>query len=919
MPTSVIPEWEPEIDRICRDCSESPRRSVLVQGPVGSGKTSLLSGVAVRLAPTHFVARVRGRASTRDASYLSLEHLVDAGLSEQSPPAVAFGHLRQGLLRRAAGRPVAITVDNSEFVDPLSLALISLLTSSEPVAVVAASDDADTVPEFAQLVAAGVMRRFRMAPLGFATVSRIVSDHLGGAVTAGTVEYLHELSGGNPLMLHVALQVGLEEGWIAAHSGVWAATPSGTWAADAALSDLLVRLLARVDGPERHALEVLAVLGALPLDGALALVTASALPALERLGLVGFDEGPTVRIVGPGVEAAVRSSLEPGRVRDIWAATTRALPEMMAEPHLGGVHVLPALRAGVPVPAEGILAAAERTSREPAPAASEELLAHVPADESRARLVHARNLYGLGRFGAALKQVRPARAGLRDRGDVERAVQGWRLETGLLLDTTGDVRAAGRLVAELRAWLAEVGRPDLLPTADALDAVCRWFAGDHAAAIGAYRDGAGSGDEESGTVVALVAAEALAVTGQQEEALGIVRRLDAAGRPAATGPDADPYTEDVVAVTPWRVLLLCGLWDRCLAAMRAQRRRHAGRLSRAGASTEYAEAMLLAVVGRPAEAEDLFLATVAPGAGQGPDDDVRHGVATLLAAARSRPGRPRPPDLVAASRGRVPPVRRSRYAAYAAGLCAALGAGLQRGSDAALGGILDVAADARGRGEAGYEAIALLLGAQILQDPQRGTIRPVDPHPLATLERGSARGPGGVARGATSTRLLGELAGASARNDGLIGAQCAALARGIRESDPRALLRAADLAARGGNPALRDVCAQAGLRLARRDGRDDLTRELRDRMRHPDAGPAGGSGAPTGEAPGTAARDGLSARERDVVRRAAAGEANGDIARALGISVRTVETHLHHAYRKLGVSGRRELAAAGVGPADRAG
>jgi DNA-binding NarL/FixJ family response regulator len=43
---------------------------------------------------------------------------------------------------------------------------------------------------------------------------------------------------------------------------------------------------------------------------------------------------------------------------------------------------------------------------------------------------------------------------------------------------------------------------------------------------------------------------------------------------------------------------------------------------------------------------------------------------------------------------------------------------------------------------------------------------------------------------------------------------------------------------------------------------------------------------------------------------AADGMANKEIAQALFVTVRTVEAHLHHAYLKLDISSRRELAEA---------
>jgi len=50
--------------------------------------------------------------------------------------------------------------------------------------------------------------------------------------------------------------------------------------------------------------------------------------------------------------------------------------------------------------------------------------------------------------------------------------------------------------------------------------------------------------------------------------------------------------------------------------------------------------------------------------------------------------------------------------------------------------------------------------------------------------------------------------------------------------------------------------------------------------------------------------------ERDVGRLVAAGLTNPEIGVRLAISRRTVETHLSHAFRKLGLASRTQLAAA---------
>jgi DNA-binding CsgD family transcriptional regulator len=54
----------------------------------------------------------------------------------------------------------------------------------------------------------------------------------------------------------------------------------------------------------------------------------------------------------------------------------------------------------------------------------------------------------------------------------------------------------------------------------------------------------------------------------------------------------------------------------------------------------------------------------------------------------------------------------------------------------------------------------------------------------------------------------------------------------------------------------------------------------------------------------------LTPREREIALLAATGAASKDIAQALTLSVRTVDNHINHAYSKLGITTRRDLATA---------
>jgi DNA-binding CsgD family transcriptional regulator len=116
-----------------------------------------------------------------------------------------------------------------------------------------------------------------------------------------------------------------------------------------------------------------------------------------------------------------------------------------------------------------------------------------------------------------------------------------------------------------------------------------------------------------------------------------------------------------------------------------------------------------------------------------------------------------------------------------------------------------------------------------------------------------------------------------------------ALRRARRRSDARVPLREG-----------LELASRCGAQVLARRARDELlatgARPRRDRLIGPEA---------------------LTASERRVARMAAEGRSNPEIAQALFLTRRTVETHLTHAYRKLGIGSRAELAMAlGTPPPD---
>ncbi|MFD1212055.1 LuxR C-terminal-related transcriptional regulator, partial [Arthrobacter sp. GCM10027362] len=137
---------------------------------------------------------------------------------------------------------------------------------------------------------------------------------------------------------------------------------------------------------------------------------------------------------------------------------------------------------------------------------------------------------------------------------------------------------------------------------------------------------------------------------------------------------------------------------------------------------------------------------------------------------------------------------------------------------------------------------------------------------------------------------LPDLAAVAEQVQGPYARACASFTSGLPAEDSAALLAAARLAAGEGDAVFSREAARLALALA---GGDTAMMRAAQQYIHADSA---GFDFCVGRLGGGQA---LTARERDVAGLVAAGWSNADIARHFGVSVRTVEGHLHKLYAKL--------------------
>jgi DNA-binding NarL/FixJ family response regulator len=399
----VLLDRDAELDALDRQLSaigSGSGRVVVVEGPAGIGKSSLLDAVA-RSAGAHgvTVVRARGGPFEQDATWGIARQLFDplrfqpgwseltagaAALSQraldpQAPePALAGDAVHaavHGLVWLACNlaerAPALLMVDDVHWADAASLRWLVHLAGrldELPLGVLCAARAGEPpgAPELlAELLAAAPEPPVRPRPLGPAAVEALVAERLP-AGDAAFAHACHAVTAGNPFLLRVLLGQLVAEG----------ITPDAATAEQLSAfgSDQIARnverQLARL--PDRGLAHALAVLGhdaslrhAARLARLDARSAARAADALRAAGLVhGRDR---LALAHPLIAAALYANLAPGE-RALWHAdAARLLADERADPERVALHLLRTDPQGDAATVAALRAAAASASARGAP------------------------------------------------------------------------------------------------------------------------------------------------------------------------------------------------------------------------------------------------------------------------------------------------------------------------------------------------------------------------------------------------------------------------------------------------------------------------------------------------------------------------------------------------------------------------
>lgn len=829
-------------------------RIVLLTGEPGVGKSRIAAEAGrLRAEAGDLVLTLHGHPVLATVPLGVAGAVVPAGAPADDPVAL-FAAVRSHLSALAAGRRVVLQADSVAILDPVTTGLVAQLVAARAITLLATMRDGDPLPE--QLAAQWSpddCTRLDVPPLTPAQAGELIQAGLGAPVAWHVTDELHAASGGNPLYLRELVLGAVASRRLELVAGVWQLT--GEPVATPALTELVLAQVRRLDAAERDVVERLAVCGALPvrhLPGA-----EHALAHLEEIGIVAVEAVDlTVRIAQPQYGGVVRDGLSVLRR----AAIAREQADLLEADGRDADALRIArwrLDAGARLDDDVLRAAAEQAALTRDHRTVERLTSASTGEDPRLLLLRGEALGRLGRLTEALETLDAASA--RTTGAEPALALRIAMATAFahasVVDGTGDgLRVLDALPVPLRENPAVVLVRATLAMYEHRASDARRMLDEVAPAF--------AGTPQDRAVHAHALAPVLSFQGEDEAAIAAARfALETAAEPGTAGPVPRAALEGTYA----EVLLQAGrLPEAFEAGIRALRQATAGDDQ---FTTRYLEFVLGRIElerGRLEAAARWFREAAAGALARGPASLVGPA-AGGLAVVRLSQGDPGAADEALTLVPSGNPAR-TPTTVLAAGIAAA------RSGDAA-------------------GAAAVLLGAA---DEVAGLGYPfLAGVYLFTLARWGAPG---VAADRLERLGDGEFTVLQARH-----------ARAEAAGDRAALVAAGDEWERRGAVLYAAEAFASAARLAQSAGEPRAATGLQARS---DGLAAHTQGATTPLLRFTATLVPLTAREREIAALATQGAASKEIAEQLYLSARTVDNHLQSIYGKLGINGRRELAAA---------
>lgn len=326
---------------MAREVLAGQAAGIVVSGAPGVGKTRFAdelldeqdrSGVqVVRMMATRAAATIPlGAAAAVFAD-------IPGGVIQTGPVPIVTSHpeaaaslnaAEEAVVQRAAAAPLLVGIDDAHLLDDVSAQFVYHLVRAGQARLVVTLRRTESAPRaIDSLVRDGLCVRLDLQPLSRDEVVHLLTRALGGQVEKHSAEDLWRVSAGNALFLRELCRDALERGLLTRQHGVW------TWRSasvlGARLQELLDSRLGQLDGPEREAVDLLALGEPLACSVLVAAAPPGTVESLLRRGLITEEAGaagdPILRLSHPLYAESLRGRLGPLEATDLYGQLAQGL------------------------------------------------------------------------------------------------------------------------------------------------------------------------------------------------------------------------------------------------------------------------------------------------------------------------------------------------------------------------------------------------------------------------------------------------------------------------------------------------------------------------------------------------------------------------------------------------------------------
>ncbi len=290
---------------------------ILVAGPPGVGKTRLVREAVAHAGEVH-VDFVTATASARSLPFGAFAHLLpeDVGPADRIDLLAVIG---RHLNRRAANQPAVLVVDDVHYLDEFSAALVHHVAVAHIATVLLTLRSGESAPDaIVALHRDGLVDRLNLSAISRADFDQLIQGALEGPAESLTLDQMWSVTQGNVLFAQELINDALGAGTLVQEYGVW--HWNGGLGVATHLRESVAGRIGTLSAEQRTFLEMLAVGEPLGLSSVTRLAPTLDVPDLERRGLIVVEEaaeGPGVRLAHPIFGEALRAAMPVTLVRQI--------------------------------------------------------------------------------------------------------------------------------------------------------------------------------------------------------------------------------------------------------------------------------------------------------------------------------------------------------------------------------------------------------------------------------------------------------------------------------------------------------------------------------------------------------------------------------------------------------------------------